>query len=208
MDDFFEERKAVADCMRRLYDRGLTTASGGNISLRLGGEFFCVTPSGLDKGSLAPEVIAVVRFDGANMTPDLKLSIETEMHRLVLLARPDMDAVVHAHPIYASAFATQRVTTLNTRLTAESYCVLGDVATVPYALMGTKSLAEAVAEASKSHRALLLENHGALALGKDLLGAFDAMDLLERAAVMTHLTQALPGSHELSADRIAELRKM
>lgn len=207
-NNFYEERKSVADCMKRLYDRGLTTASGGNISLRLDDEKFCITPSSLDKGDLTPEVIAIVKFDGTNMTPDLRLSIETEMHRLVLLARPDMNAVVHAHPIYASAYSTQMPTTLNTRLTAESYCVLGDVVNVPYSLMGTQSLAQAVAETSKKYKTLLMENHGALVMGKTLLSAFDAMDLLERAAMMTHITQSMANSHELTEAQLEEIRKM
>lgn len=207
-NDFYEERKAVADCMKRLYDRGLTTVSGGNISLRLDGEKFCITPSGIDKGNLTPEVIAIVKFDGTNLTPNLKLSIETEMHRLVLLARPEMNAIVHAHPTYASAYSTQMPTTLNTKLTAEAYYILGDVINVPYSLMGTKTLAERVAEASKKHKTLLMENHGALVMSKTLLGAFDAMDLLERSAVMTSITQNLPGSHELTEAQMEEIRKM
>lgn len=207
-NNFYEERKAVADCMKLLYDRGLTTVSGGNISLRLNDELFCITPSGIDKGNLTPEMIAIVKFDDTNLTPDLRLSIETEMHRLVLLARPEMNAIVHAHPTYASAYSTQMPTTLNTRLTAESYCVLGDVVNVPYSLMGTQSLAEAVAKMSKEYKTLLMENHGALVMGKTLLSAFDAMDLLERAAMMTHITQTLPSSHELTEAQMEEIRKM
>lgn len=208
MNDFYEQRKEVALCMKRLFDRQLTTVSGGNISLRLNDEMFCITPSGIDKGNLTPEVIAIVKFDGTNLTPDLKLSIETELHRLVLLARPEMNAIVHAHPVYASAYAAQMPTTLNTKLTAEAYFILGDVINVPYALMGTKPLAERVAECSKKYKTLLMENHGALVMGKTLVQAFDAMDLLERSAMMTYITQSLPNSHELAPAQIEELKNM
>ena len=85
--DYYEERKSVADYMKRLYDRHLTTASGGNISLRINKDLFCITPSALDKGNLTPDLIALVTFDGKNLTPDLPLSMETEMHRKCLLAR-------------------------------------------------------------------------------------------------------------------------
>ena len=94
--------------MTRLYDRQLTTASGGNISLRINADLFCITPSALDKGLLTFEDIAVVTLDGKNLTPALRLSIETEMHRLILISRPDCDAVVHAHPTYVSAFTAIR----------------------------------------------------------------------------------------------------
>ena len=80
MKKYYKERDAVATFMRRLYDRQLTTASGGNISLRVSDDEFCITPSSLDKGNLTAELIAIVKFDGTNLTPDLKLSIETEIH--------------------------------------------------------------------------------------------------------------------------------
>lgn len=202
------ERKQVADFMKRLYDRQLTTASGGNLSLRIDEEKFCITPSSIDKGNLTPDLIAVVKFDGTNLTPDLPLSIETEMHRKILQARPDMNAVVHAHPVYASAYATVQPNILDTKLTAEAYCVLGEVVNVPYALMGTNDLAEAVAKEILTHKVLLMENHGAVAVGKTMLNAFDCMELLERSAMMTYIVRDLPGSHRLSDAQLEEIANM
>lgn len=206
--EYYEERALVASYMKRLYDRRLTTISGGNISLRLDEEKFCITPSGLDKGNLTPEVIALVKFDGTNLTPYIKLSIETEMHRLVLLARPDIQAVVHAHPIYASVFSTRMPCSLNTKLTAETYFMLGEVVNVPYKRMGTNDLAQSVAEHIKTHQALLMENHGVITVGSELLSAFDRIELLEQAAMMTCIAFGLPGSHSLTAGQIKELDDM
>lgn len=206
--DYMEERKLVAEYMRRLYERNLTTISGGNISLRIDEDMFCITPSGLDKGNLTSDVIAIVRFDGTNLTPHLKLSIETEMHRSVLLARPDINAVIHAHPVYASSFATALPCQIDTTLNAELYYVLGEVANVPYRLMGTTELAQIVADHIKDHNALLMENHGAVAVGTELLNAFDRIELLERAALMTLITQNIKESRGLSAEQIAEIKEM
>jgi L-fuculose-phosphate aldolase len=206
--EYYNERKQVSDYMKRLYDRQLTTASGGNISLRIDDEKFCITPSSLDKGNLTPDLIAIVKFDGTNLTPDLPLSIETEMHRLILKNRTDMNAVVHAHPIYASAYATVQPNILDTRLTAEAYCVLGDVINVPYRLMGTVSLAEIVAKEIQTHKVLLMENHGAIAVGKNMLNAFDCMELLERTAVMNFIVKDLPGSHNLDGQQVKEIDAM
>jgi L-fuculose-phosphate aldolase len=203
--EFQNERKIVADYMNRLYDRQLTTASGGNISLRIDDEKFCITPSSLDKGNLTPDLIAVVKFDGTNLTPHLPLSIETEMHRMVLEARPDMQAVVHAHPTYASAYSTVQPNIIDTKLTAEAYCVIGEIVNVPYKMMGTKGLAEAVAHEIKTHKVLLMENHGAIAVGKTMLDAFDCLELLEKSAMITYITRDLPESHSLSKAQIAEL---
>jgi L-fuculose-phosphate aldolase len=206
--EYQNERKIVADYMNRLYDRQLTTASGGNLSLRIDAEKFCITPSSLDKGNLTPDLIAVVKFDGTNMTPDLPLSIETEMHRQILLARPDVQAVVHAHPVYASAYSTVQPNILDSKLTAEAYCVLGEIVNVPYKLMGTKDLADAVAKEIMTHNVLLMENHGALAVGRDMLNAFDRLELLERSAMMTYITKDLPGSHRLDKAQLEEIDNM
>jgi L-fuculose-phosphate aldolase len=206
--EFHNERKLVADFMKRLYDRQLTTASGGNLSLRIDDEKFCITPSGIDKGNLTADLIAVVKFDGINLTPDLPLSIETEMHRQILLVRPDVHAVVHAHPIYASAYSTVQPNILDSKLTAEAYSVLGEVTNVPYQLMGSKDLAQAVAKEIVTHQVLLMENHGAIAVGKTMIHAFDCMELLERAAMMAYIAKDLPGSHPLTKAMQAEIDAM
>ena len=205
MKRFYKERVAVADFMKRLYDRQLTTASGGNISLRVSDDEFCITPSSLDKGSLTAESIAVVKFDGTNLTPELKLSIESEMHRQILLKRPDLHAVVHAHPVFASAFATAQPCVLDSRLIAETYFILGEIVNVPYFIMGSKELADAVSEAVVHNTAVLLENHGALCAAKDLLHAFDGIDLMERLAQMTILRRFIDNSHIMTESQCREI---
>ena len=205
MKRFYKERVAVADFMKRLYDRQLTTASGGNISLRVSDDEFCITPSFLDKGSLTAESIAVVKFDGTNLTPELKLSIESEMHRQILLKRPDLHAVVHAHPVFASAFATAQPCVLDSRLIAETYFILGEIVNVPYFIMGSKELADAVSEAVVHNTAVLLENHGALCAAKDLLHAFDGIDLMERLAQMTILRRFIDNSHIMTESQCKEI---
>lgn len=205
MKRFYKERVAVANFMKRLYDRQLTTASGGNISLRVSDDEFCITPSSIDKGSLTAESIAVVKFDGTNLTPDLKLSIETEMHRQILLKRPDLRAVVHAHPVFASAFATAQPCALDSHLIAETYFILGEIVNVPYFIMGSKELADAVSEVVVHNTAVLLENHGALCAAKDLLHAFDGIDLMERLAQMTILRHFIDNSHIMTEAQCKEI---
>ena len=205
MKKYYKERDAVATFMRRLYDRQLTTASGGNISLRVSDDEFCITPSSLDKGNLTAELIAIVKFDGTNLTPDLKLSIETEMHRQILLKRPDLHAVVHAHPIFASAFSTAQQCALDSRLIAETYFILGEIINIPYFIMGSKKLADAVSDAVVHNTAVLLENHGALCAAKDLLHAFDGIDLMERLAQMTIFRRFIDNSHIMTEAQCKEI---
>ena len=185
-----ELRQQVALFMARCYARGLTTATGGNISVRCG-EIMLITPSGKDKASLSPEDIAEVRIaDGKNLTPDKKLSIESGMHRLIYLRRSEAGAVVHCHPLFASLFSASEEA-IDTSLIAESWFLLDNVEKVSYALMGTERLAEEVSRSAMHANALLLENHGALAIGKDLLSAFDRMECLEQAAKLTYLSKAV-----------------
>lgn len=190
IERFSEERQKVAALMSRLYSCRLTTTSGGNISLRLTDNMFCITPSKLDKANLTGELIAVVSMDGENLTKHLPLSIESEMHRRALLARPDIAAVVHAHPCFASAFTAMK-RPINTRLLAESWFLLGEPSFAPYARMGTPALAEAVSACLASSDVVLMENHGVLTVGKTLIEAFDLIEVLENSARMTYITETM-----------------
>lgn len=210
MIKYQNKREAVASTMRKLYSRGLTTVSGGNISLRINDDFFCISASSLDKSTLSWEEVAIVSFDGTNHTPELTISIEKEMHRGLLLARPDVDAVVHAHPTFCSVFsASEGPCLINTKLTAESYAFVKKVVNVPYALMGTEALADAVTQYGRTYNVMLMQNHGAIAIDKTLLQAFDKMDLLERAARMTlAFNQLKKDGHpmvELNKAQLAEI---
>ncbi len=188
--DIDEGKKEVALFMARCYNRGLTTATGGNISMRIG-DIMLITPSGKDKASLVGSDIAEVRIaDGVNLTPDKKLSIESGMHRLIYLKRNDVKAVVHSHSTFSCLFSASEEE-IDTSLIAENWFLLDKVRKVSYALMGTDELAEAVSEAAVSNNALLLENHGALAVGNSLLSAFDRLECLEQAAKLTYLSRAV-----------------
>ncbi|MGD1820177.1 MAG: class II aldolase/adducin family protein [Pleomorphochaeta sp.] len=204
-DMYLEERAAVAQTMNKLFARGLTTVSGGNVSCRINDELFCITPSALDKSSLTADKIAIVGFDGTNYTPDLKLSIEMEIHRSLLINRSDINAVVHSHPIYASTFSTidSEECKILAKLTAEAYYFMGNIINVPYQLMGTPQLAQEVAKYGKDYDVMLMQNHGAIVMAKDLLGGFDKMDLLERAAQMTVIAKQLE-SYELNPKELNE----
>lgn len=196
LEDLFEPRKMVADFTRRLYERGLTTSGGGNISLRVGDKIL-ITPSKFDKGRLQPENIGIMLPSGENLTPHLKLSIETEMHLCILKTRCDVNAVVHAHPPTASAFAvTKAGLEMDTDLTDESAYLLGKIARSKYAGMGTAELAQNVAQAVKNSNVVLMENHGALCVGANLLEAFERMEVLENTAKMNFIIFAKMGYNQ------------
>lgn len=194
------QKAAVAAFMKRTYDRGLTTATGGNISARCG-SIMLITPSGKDKASLTSDDIASVDIEtGENLSPGKRLSIETEMHRLVYANNCEILSIVHAHPVFASLFSATDCK-IDTSIIAESWYLLGDVRKVPYQRMGSRELAEAVAEYSAGSYALLMENHGAIAFGRTLLEAFDRLECLEQSAKLTYL------SHSVTINPLDEIRK-
>ncbi len=140
-----DERKEVAPFMRRLYKHGLTTTSGGNISQRISDEIIAITPSATDKGRMRWREVGLMNIFGENLTPDLKPSIESEMHLSIYRKNKDVMAIVHAHPVFASSFTAMKCN-IDTNLTAEARAILGDPVDVPYALMGTAELATIVSE--------------------------------------------------------------
>jgi len=200
------ERKEVARFMRRLYIHGLTTTSGGNISLRISDDVIVITPSATDKGRMRWREVGLMNILGENLTPELRPSIEFEMHLSVYKRNKDIKAIVHAHPVCASAFTAMK-SRISTILTAEARAILGDPVLVPYALMGTKDLASVVAGHAVNSDILLLENHGILTTGSTLLQAFDKIEVLENAAKMTLITELTGKKSPLTRERVHQIDK-
>lgn len=206
--EFKEYRKLVAYYMRRLYNRGLTTASGGNVSLRTN-EGILITPSAMDKGSIRGKQVGMLSFGGKNLTPELIPSIESNMHLEIYRKRKDVNAIVHAHPPIATSF-TATSKGINCCLIAEARAIIGTPRLAPYALMGTAKLAETVADVvtDSDVKVILLENHGIVCLGKDLLTAFDRMEVFEAAAKMTLITHLLGDEKPLNDERLKEIDRL
>jgi L-fuculose-phosphate aldolase len=209
LQEYPDERAAVADFITRLYEKGLTTSLGGNISLRIG-EFVLITPSGADKGRLSPDDIGIISMSGENFTPEIKLSIETEMHLSVLRNRTDISAVIHAHPTIATLF-TAIDADIDTTLTAEAFATLRFPLKAPYALMGSKQLAYSISQAIMNSNVVLMENHGVLTVGKSLLEAFIRMEVLESTAKMNWILRSykdLNCAKTLSSQNLEEIIKI
>jgi L-fuculose-phosphate aldolase len=206
-NNYKKERKKVARFMRRLYIQGLTTTSGGNISLKISDDIILITPSATDKGRMRWKEVGVMTIIGENLTPELKPSIECEMHLSIYKKKKNVSAIVHAHPLFASAYTAMKCK-IDTNLTAEARAICGDPCFVPYALMGTKELASIASENIASSDILLLENHGVLTTGSSLLQAFDKLEVLENAAKMTMIVEIMGKKKPLSKTRIIELDKL
>lgn len=191
-------RMVLADTCRMLYDRNLTVSAGGNMSVRLDDEYILITPSGRNKGALAPEDMIVVSMDGEALG-DAKPSIETGMHLGIYRNNPDAGAVIHCHPLNCIALTMKG--RVRTDLTPEGVLLLGDVPTVGYMTPGTKELADAVA-AHAASKAILLTRHGAVTVGHDLQQAFDRMEELEFQARLQMLVGRCRGLPKAEVEKL------
>jgi len=202
--DFKEERREVARFMRRAYNLKLTTTSGGNFSRRVGDGLIAVTPSQLDKGRMRGRQVALMDLRGNNLTPDLKISSEGRMHLRIYQEHAHIGAIVHAHPVTASAFCCAE-TPIRHDLLAEQYCLMQAPLVVPYAMTSSDALAEQVAACAGKAPCLIMENHGVTTTGATLLQAFDRLELLEIAARLTLMMPRLEGVRALTDEQKREL---
>lgn len=207
MNEINHFRKEIAYFMRRLYKRGLTTTSGGNISMKLSNGMVLITASQTDKGRMKAADVGMTDMHGRNLSTSQKLSMETGMHLAVYKARPDVCAIVHAHPPVATSFAVAHKS-INTALMGESRAVLGDIAVAPYKLMGTPDLAQTVATHLGQANVVMLSNHGVLAAGKNLLQAFDRLEVTEACAKIQVYSQLIGQPQALSAEEVKAIDKL
>ena len=179
LDDLAPPRDQILEVMNRIYRYGMTTTSGGNVSMRDEAGVW-ITPARIDKGSLRREDI--VRTRAAQSEGLHPPSSELPFHEAIYGVRPDVQAVVHAHPVALVAFSMCGLTP-PTRIFHQAHQVCGEVACAPYALPGSKQLAENIAAtAQNGFDSIILENHGVVTLGSSLLEAFQRFEALEFAA--------------------------
>jgi L-fuculose-phosphate aldolase len=205
LKDTIEEtlRHEIVRVGRLLYERGLIVAGDGNISARLGDDLIVTTPSGACKGMLTPEDMVIVDMEGRPRGAR-RPSSELQLHLAVYRRRPDVQAVVHAHPPTAVACTLVGVR-LDERLLPEAIITLGVVPTTPFALSGTPEMDAAITPLLPHHNAILLSHHGALTVGRDLMQAFHRMEQVEQVAKILFMARQLGGARPLPPELLDQL---
>ncbi|HVR44570.1 MAG TPA: class II aldolase/adducin family protein [Thermoanaerobaculia bacterium] len=196
-------RKELVRVARRLDEKGILTATDGNLSIRLGPDALLITPSGCCKGLL--EEADLVRVDGTESRGSGRASSEIALHRAIYAARADAGAVVHAHPPYATAFAVAGLA-LGRPILSEAVLALGEVPVAPYATPTREELARSIGP-FLGGRAVLLANHGAVVWDADIGRAGLLMETLEHVARIDWLSRALGGT-ELDEGQVTALRAL
>jgi L-fuculose-phosphate aldolase len=175
------ERRLVQELIqvgRLLFKRELTWGTAGNLSARLDDNHCVITGAGTVLEDLSEDDFARCEIDGAGFDGPTRPSSELKVHQQVYLARPDAGAALHASPFFTTLAASSKLS-LNTNLTPESMVYVGEIHTVPYIHAGTAELAEAVGRAAPGANAIVMENHGMIAVGPTVKRAFATLETLE-----------------------------
>ena len=202
-------RSDIVEVGRRLWTRGFVASNDGNISVRIAPDRLLMTPASVSKGFMTPDMMVVTDLDGVLVSgaPGRKPSSEILMHLVAYRERPDVGAVVHAHPPLSTGFAVAGIP-LDRAVLAEVVTTLGSIPIAEYGTPSTRELAETVRPYVKLHDGLLLANHGALALGRDLFAAYYKMETIEHFARISLVARLLGGERLLSREEVLRLQDL
>lgn len=197
-------RQDLARFGKMLHDQGFVAATDGNLSVRLDNGRVLVTPTGFSKGMMRPEDMVVVDVHGKKLSGFYNPSSEITMHLTIYRMRPDVGAIVHAHPCTATGFASAGIA-LDEPLCSEIVITLGAVPLAPYATTGTNELSDSLRPFIPFHDAILMANHGVVAYGEDLCRAYMRMEAVEHYAKIVLACRQLGSARSLDSRELEKL---
>lgn len=201
------ERALRQDLVRfgkMLHDQGLVAATDGNLSVRLDQERVLVTPTCVSKGMMKPQEMVIVDLNGKKLSGAHNPSSEILMHLTIYRMRPDVGAVVHAHPCTATGFASAGIA-LDEPVCSEVVITLGSVPLAPYATTGSTALSDSLCPYIPFHDAILMANHGVVSYGEDLCRAYMRMEAVEHYAKVVLAARLLGSVRSLDSHELEKL---
>ena len=199
-----ELRTALVAVARRLDAKGILTATDGNLSALCDDGTLLITPTGCCKGLVQDEELVAIATDGSSTG---KASSEIALHRAIYNARPDVRAIVHAHPPFATTFAVAGIA-LDQPILSEAVLALGEVPVAPYSMPTAAGLAESVAPFVGKGNAVLLRFHGVVTWGSSITHAGQLMETLEHVAKIDTIRRMLKSDAVLPDEAVAELKAL
>ena len=204
MESAYLIKRRIVEVGQRIYQNGYVVSSDGNISVRVSEDRLWATPAGLCKGMLNEDQIVLCDMDGGKVSGSLNPSSEIGMHLMLYRERPDIGAVVHAHPPTATGFSVAGIP-LTPCVLPEVVVTLGEIPLAPYGTPGTPEISEPIRQFVKDHDAFLLQNHGATTIGPDLMDAYFKMETLEHFAKIVLVAHQLGGVGALGSADVQKL---
>ncbi|MBX7152259.1 class II aldolase/adducin family protein [bacterium] len=204
MTDELQIKQDILECGRRLYDKRMVAANDGNISVRLSDNEIIATPTGRSKGFMLVDELVKIDLQGRVIEGSHRPSTEILMHLAIYNARPDAKAVVHAHPVYATGFATANLP-LDQCVAAEIVTTLGSIPLARYGTPSTHELSDAVVDVMKTADACLMANHGVVTCGKNIFDAYYKLERVEHYANIIFVARMLGGEKILTREDVVKL---
>lgn len=204
--EYLEIRQQICDVCHKMWQQGWVAANDGNVSVKLPDGSFLATPTGISKSFITPEKLVIINGKGEVISgePGYKPSSEIKMHLRCYQERPDVGAVVHAHPATATGFAVAG-RSLDEYSMIETVIAIGSIPLTPYGTPSTDEVPDAITPYLQDHDVMLLQNHGALTVGCDLITAYYRMETLELYAKISLVAQLLGGAKEIEKTQIDKL---
>ena len=202
-----EVKDQICDVCHKMWQLGWVAANDGNVSVKLDDGTFIATPTGVSKSFITPDILVRINDKGELLEGERKSSSEIKMHLRCYSERPDVGAVVHAHPPTATGYAVANKA-LDEYSMIESVIAIGSVPVTPYGTPSTEEVPEAITPYLQEHDVMLLQNHGALTVGADLITAYYRMETLELFAKISLTAHLLGGAQEISRENIDRLCNM
>jgi L-fuculose-phosphate aldolase len=199
-----QQREDIVRVGRLMFDKGWIASNDGNISIRLDDRRMLATPAGINKGMLTCEDLLICDLEGNKLEGFRQPTSEILMHLTIYKMRPDVRAVVHAHPPVSTGYAVAG-RPLNLGVLPEVIVALGAVPLAQYGLPGTPALSDGMMPYLANYDALLLANHGVVAYGDDVFRAFFRMDTVEHSARISLVAELLGGPKVLPRNEIQKL---
>jgi L-fuculose-phosphate aldolase len=197
-------RRGICEIGRLAYSKGLIVGADGNLSARMSDGTVLITPAGAMKGFLEPEQIAHIDMRGEVVDGGPGASTEKGIHLVSYEQRPEMRAVVHAHPPHAVAMSIAGID-LQTPYIPEIVVTIGGIPTADFGTPGTPELAESIRDIVGCSDTVIMKNHGSVTLGKNLLDAFKKLDMIEHTARILWLAHCVGHARPLAPDQVQKL---
>jgi len=197
-------KKEICDIGRRIWAREYCDGNGGNISARLGPDRFLITPTGISKGFMTPDMLSMVDIKGNQLAGTWKRSSEFTTHAAIYETTPEAASVCHAHPVHAGAFAIKELQP-PARLIPELEVFVGQVAVAGYQTPGSPEIAASIRPLAPHHQSIIMGCHGVICWGKSVEDAYFKMEITDAYCRTIILAQSLPGSASIPCEKMDDL---
>jgi len=197
-------RSAICEIGKLCYAKGFIVGADGNVSARMNDETVLITPAGAMKGFLQPEQLAHIDMQGRSIDNGPRCSTEAGIHLVSYRERPDVRAVLHCHPPHAVALTLAGID-MQIPLIPEIIVTIGGIPTAPFATPGTDELPNSIQAIVRCSDTVVMQNHGSVTLGTNLLDAFKKLDMLEHTAKILWLANCVGTVKPLDPEAVAKL---